>query len=275
MRVRGRRFPKEKPVEYSPVSVIMPVLNNLNWTRQCVESVYSKSAGREFEFIVIDNNSTDGTSKYLDQISTQHNNMRVIKNEQNIGVAPSWNQGVRESKYDYVCIINNDIIIQSDDWLFNMVKVLKKNPSVYWTSPRTCYSLDPKEVSYNPSHFEQLRYNREWSEYVVACCFACPKSIFDEDDMGMFDEDFDTKYYEDLDFISRILEKGKRVKMASSVLVYHGVGKTSTITPGGAQNKEIYMNRWKGKKGNILARQPGLDENGNPKKGIKHFESKR
>ena len=249
---------------YDPVSVIIPVMNNLEWTKQCLESVISNSRNREFEIIIIDNNSTDGTIEYLNEFAKNHSQVSIIQNENNIGVANSWNQGIKLAKYDYVCIINNDIKILMDDWLFEMQKTLKSNPNIYWTSPRTCYSLDLRKMSFKPSHYEQLAYGKNIDKYVVACCFMCPKSIFEE--IGYFDTGFEVKYYEDLDFIARILSLGKKVKMSDACLVYHGVGKTSRITAGGNDNEKYYQSKWGGTKFDILAMQPGRGA-----KGIKVF----
>lgn len=255
-------------ITYDAVSVIVPVLNNLDWTKQCLESAFPNSGNKEFEFIVIDNGSTDGTAEYLEEFAKTHPQLSVVKNEKNIGVAPAWNQGIKLAKYDYVCIINNDIKILTSDWLFEMQKVLKANPKIYWTSPRTCYSLDLKKISYKPSHYEQLIYGSSLDEYVVACCFMCPKKIFEE--IGFFDEKFEVKYYEDLDFIARILSLGNKVKMCHSCLIYHGVGKTSRITTGGENNENYYQSKWGDTKFDILAMQPGRGV-----KGIKKFVENR
>jgi len=250
-------------IPYVPVSIIIPVLNNLEWTKQCLESVFDTNA-RECEIIIIDNASTDGSLNYLESLKTNNKELRIISNPKNIGVAASWNQGIRESVYNYVCIINNDIKIFTKDWLYKMQSILANKISVYWTSPRTCYTLNPKKALFNPSHYEQLVYSAIRTDYVVACCFMCPKSIFNE--IGFFDENFEVKYYEDLDFIARILSSNKKVKMTRDVLIYHGVGKTSRTIAGGENNENYYQSKWGGTPYDILAMQPGRKI-----KSVKHF----
>ncbi len=240
---------------YEPVSIIIPLLNNLDWTKQCLESIDSKSRNRDYEIIIIDNGSNDGTIEYIEEYLRSHKNVTIVKNENNVGVAPAWNQGIKLAKNDYVCVINNDIKILMADWLFELQKVLKSRENIYWVSPRTCYSLDSKKLSFKPSHYEQLIYGSSQTDYVVACCFMCPKKIFNE--LGYFDEQFEVKYYEDLDYIARILSSGNKVKMCNSSLIYHGVGRTSRITTGGANNESYYQSKWGGTKYDILAMQPG------------------
>ena len=267
--MRRKSKQQNKEIEYKPVSIVMPVLNNLKWTKQCIESVFNNVNDRDLEFIIIDNASIDGTSEYIKKISKKYPQIVNVKNDKNVGVAASWNQGIRLSKHDYVCIINNDIKIFTPDWLYQMEKILKNNQNIYWTSPRTCYSLDPTKITLNPSHYEQLNYNKhDRRSYIVACCFMCPKKIFLDEEIGFFDEGFDVKYYEDLDFIARILSANKKVRMCESVLIYHGVGKTSRKTSGGENNENYYQEKWGGTKYDILSMQPGR-----AKKGIKHFDA--
>ena len=153
-----------------------------------------------------------------------------------------------------MCIVNNDIEVMTPDWLYEMQKVLDKSSVIYWVSPRTCYDTDMRKMSYKRTHYEQLAYGTDPNSYVVGCCFMCPKRIFSEDQMGLFDEKFDIKYYEDLDFINRILKEGKMVCMCQLAVVYHAVGVTSRSTPGGESNESYYNEKWEGTPYDILAR---------------------
>ena len=225
-------------LNYEPTSVIMPVLNQLEYTKKCIESI-QRNTSCEYEFIIIDNNSTDGTKEYLEELKNILPNLVVITNEENIGVAPAWNAGINIAKYNYLCIINNDIEILFLNWLENMQLLLKKNPNVYWTSPMTCYN-DARKPEFKKNHYEQLLYDHPYGrDYIVACCFMCPKQAFNE--LGLFDEKFEVKFYEDLDYLARILNAGKQIKMCKQALVYHAVGTTSRITAGGHGN-EAYFN---------------------------------
>lgn len=234
-----------------PVSIIMPVLNNLSYTEKAINSI-EKNTMNEYELIIIDNASTDGTEEYLKQKSEENDKIKIISNEKNLGVSKSWNLGVSLSEYDIVCIVNNDIEIMTPDWAYEMQKIISKNSHIYWVSPRTCYEKDSKRMTYKRTHYEQLAYGNNPDSYVVGCCFMCPKIAFSE--IGMFDEKFDIKYYEDLDYINRIMKAGKIVSMCNSVIVYHAVGATSRITPGGETNESYYKEKWGDTPYDILAR---------------------
>ena len=263
--MRSKSTPK---FDLKPVSIVIPVLNHIELTKNFLQSMSDKTSAH-YEMIIIDNNSTDGTKEFLNEISKNDPRVKIITNEKNIGVSASWNQGIKESQYEYVCFVNNDVEVLIPFWLREMQKTLNLNKNIYWTSPRTCYDKDMSNISYHASHYEQLFYGPNRLGYIVGCCFMCPSHIFNNDEIGLFDEKFDIKYYEDLDYINRILQNGKRVSMTPSSLVYHGVGRTSLITPGGGGNLSYYNEKWGNTQYNILAMQT------NREKGIKHFKSKK
>ena len=67
-----------------PISVIMPTYNtDLEMLKESVESILNQTF-RDFEFIIIDDGSTNGTDEYLNGI--QDNRVRIIKNLHNIGI---------------------------------------------------------------------------------------------------------------------------------------------------------------------------------------------
>ena len=249
-----------------PISIVMPVLGQSKYTQSFFETFY-KTVTEEYELIVINNGKDKETKDLLAEQVSKNTKIKVIENEENTGVSASWNQGIKESEYDYICIVNNDIEFLSMSWLSEMQKTIDKIPNVYWTSPTTSYTKDPKKQCFKIHHYEQLRYgnhmNDSFAPYIVGCCFMCPRKAFD--DIGLFDEDFDIKYYEDLDFINRILQSKNRLMMTRPALIYHAVGATSRITPGGGDNESYYKKKWGNSKFEILSKQP-------PRiKSAKHF----
>ena len=66
------------------LSIIIPVYNQIHYTSQCINDLY-KTVDDKVEIIIIDNGSTDGTSKHLSEL----NNLKVFVNLQNKGCAYS------------------------------------------------------------------------------------------------------------------------------------------------------------------------------------------
>jgi len=97
--------------EENELSIIIPTLNCFFYTKQLVESLF---AGVGKKLILIDNGSKDETRKYFETRKLIYND-RVILNDMNIGVAGSWNLGIRTAIRDYdsryFCLLNNDILL--------------------------------------------------------------------------------------------------------------------------------------------------------------------
>lgn len=83
------------------VSIIIPVFNKLNLTRQCLDSIQANTPHDLIEVIVVDNASTDGTLDFLKKWKGPFD-LRVIPNRKNQGFAKADNQGARIARGDYV-----------------------------------------------------------------------------------------------------------------------------------------------------------------------------
>jgi glycosyltransferase involved in cell wall biosynthesis len=70
------------------ISILTPVWNGLPYIRECVESVFSQEF-KDWEFIISDNGSTDGTRDYLDSLTDAR--VRIFKQEQNLGIQGNLN----------------------------------------------------------------------------------------------------------------------------------------------------------------------------------------
>lgn len=81
------------------VSVILPVHNGMPYLRQAVESILEQTFG-DFELIIVDDASTDDTTRYLDGLLDAR--VRVIHNEQNLGVARSLNKAISTARGAYI-----------------------------------------------------------------------------------------------------------------------------------------------------------------------------
>lgn len=85
------------------LSIIIPVYNEKDYIRRCLDSVYSNE---EVEIIVVDDGSTDGTSDILDEYSDRFRILRPTKS--NFGVAWARNAGLLEAEGDYITFLDSD-----------------------------------------------------------------------------------------------------------------------------------------------------------------------
>jgi len=107
------------PASQDLVSLVIPVYNQLHYTKQCLDSI-RRSTPPRYEIIVVDNGSLDGTREYL-----ASQDARVITNAVNLGCAKAWNQGVLASRGQIIGILNNDIVV-TPGWLENLIQFMDR-----------------------------------------------------------------------------------------------------------------------------------------------------
>ncbi len=192
------------------VSVVIPVYNQLAYTKQCLESIRRQS-DQPGEIIVVDNASTDGTKAFLEEAK-----VRLITNHSNLGCATAWNQGAQASRGEVVGILNNDVVV-TPGWLKNLLVFLEGSG----------HGIISPAAREGPLNYDLDRYAAEFtrrcaratrSEVYGACLFI-RREVFDT--IGLFDEGFRYGGCEDIDFIWRARRAGYTIGMTGSVLIHH------------------------------------------------------
>jgi GT2 family glycosyltransferase len=108
-------------------SVIIITYNSSEVIEECIRRVFEKNKRRSFEIIVIDNHSKDGTAEKVRSAFPQ-SNVRVIKNNINIGFARAVNQGVRLARGKYILLLNPDAFLVSEEPIDEMIRFLGTHP---------------------------------------------------------------------------------------------------------------------------------------------------
>ena len=101
-------------------SIVVVTLDGLVFTRLCLESLLASISPVDSEVVVIDNGSTDGSVRYLNELSGRDARVRVTCQNRNIGFAAAVNCGVALAHGDIVILLNNDTIV-IDGWLERIV----------------------------------------------------------------------------------------------------------------------------------------------------------
>tara|TARA_B100001769_G_C21985563_1_gene529771 strand:+ start:341 stop:940 length:600 start_codon:yes stop_codon:yes gene_type:complete len=88
------------------ISIIVPVYNREKYVGRCLRSLLSQSMGREnYEIIVVDDGSTDSTMKILKAFEDE---IKILKNDKNIGLPASLNLGIKNAKGKYIVRVDSD-----------------------------------------------------------------------------------------------------------------------------------------------------------------------
>lgn len=135
------------------VSVVMPAYNAENYIEDAVNSILNQTYGN-FEFIIIDDGSTDRTVEILKKFTDIR--IKLISHEQNEGNYPARNKGCRLAKGKYIAVMDADDIAFSER-LAIQVKYMEENPEVQLCGG--AYKLIGKNLTIvEPIQYEEIQY---------------------------------------------------------------------------------------------------------------------
>jgi GT2 family glycosyltransferase len=109
------------------LSVIIVSYNSEKYINSCLSSLKNQSY-KNFEIIIIDNNSSDKTLKYIEQTLGEDKYL-LLKQKENLGFATGNNIGIKYSNGKYICLLNPDVILEKD-YINNAVEFFKNNDKV-------------------------------------------------------------------------------------------------------------------------------------------------
>ena len=210
------------------VSVIIPNFNGEELLKDCLTSLKNQSF-KEFEIILVDNNSTDNSLEYIENNFPK---VRIIKLNKNFGFAKSINQGVKASKAKYVVFLNNDTEVEKN-WLKNLVECVDNHPEVISVNSKLLNFYNRKiidgmgilinEVGQARSIGWQQEDSGQYEEEQYIFGATGGASLFIREDfinLGMFDENY-FMYSEEVDFAFRAQFLGYKSIYYPKAVVFH------------------------------------------------------
>jgi GT2 family glycosyltransferase len=228
--VDGDRFP--------PVAVVIPTHNRRDDLLICVASVEALDYP-EYEIIVVDDGSTDGS---VTALRAEHPQLTVIALEGNAGAVAASNAGFRRALAGdaaYVLRLDSDTVL-APDFLSELVAVAEREPDVgalmgkiyYYDRPQQIWSLGARRKSWfydvenlgrdrfdSPTLAEITEVDYIWSTGLLLTRRALTET-------GGFDADFFV-YYEEMDLSERLRSAGFRLLMVPTARMWHRIGETS------------------------------------------------
>lgn len=106
------------------VSIIVPVYNTEVYIAECIESILSQTF-TDFELLLVDDGSTDGSGTICDFYQTKDSRVRVF-HQPNGGVSVARNHGVREAQGEWICYVDSDDEVKAD-YLKVMVEAISSD----------------------------------------------------------------------------------------------------------------------------------------------------
>lgn len=212
--------------QFPKVNIIVLNYNGRDCIKKCLASLFC-SPYPNFEVVVVDNNSTDGS---LELAKQNFSRATFIKNEQNLGFSAGNNVGIKyslEKMAEYVLLLNNDTEVEKN-CLNQLVKCALANKEVGILSP-LIFASEGKEVWFSGGKIDWLRmktaHNRELlgsdfsdSDFISGCAMLVRAEVFAK--IGLLDEDF-FLYWEDADFSVRAKKAGFSLLISANAHVRH------------------------------------------------------
>lgn len=181
-------------------SIVMSVYNGQPYLAQAIESML-KQTFRDFEFIIIDDNSTDGSQDVIRSFKDPR--IRFIQNEKNLGLAQSLNRGLDEARGNYIARMDADDISKPNR-LALQFEYLESHPGVGILGTLTNYIHGGWMVKdYRPTTTGAIRAYMLFANPMVHPAVCMRKSLIEAHGLR-----YDTTYSrsEDYDLWSRALE---------------------------------------------------------------------
>ncbi len=234
------------------VSIITPLFNRLELTRACQESLARTLAGWDYEWILIDDGSTDGTRDYLRALPDD-GRVRVVLNGEPRGYAANNNLGVGLARAPLLCLLNNDTLL-TPGWLEPMARLagllpdagcvgnVQREPIGGLIDHAGIY-FDLEAGTHHAAKNEAVAPREDYLQWpaVTAACCVVRRQVFLE--VGGFDEVF-RNGGEDVDFCLRAGVRGYRHFVANRSVIYHHVSASPGRTLHQAKNEQIFRERW-------------------------------
>ena len=211
------------------ISFVIPLHNHLPHTQEMLTSLLaSLPADLDFEVILVDDASSDGTAAWLRKLS--HPRVRAVFNPENLGYAASNNQGVAEARGEILGLLNNDLIF-SPGWLEPMLHLLNDPMARFGLLGNVQRRVVDGEIDHAgvglnlKGQFEHLTTLPPDAEHAVVswvtgACVLIRRDLFEA--LG----GFDTRYRngcEDIDLCFRVQQAGKQVGIAYNSVIRHHV----------------------------------------------------
>ena len=211
------------------VSVIIVNTNERQHLSRCLPSLMA-STFPNFEVIVVDNASEDGSVEYLNR---EFPEVRVLESDVNLGYAGANNTGFVAASGNYVVVLNPDTVVE-ENWLSELVDAMSKHEGVALATPKILTMRDGtinacgNEISFTgltacrgygeqPNEYSSI----EYVSAVSGAAFCITRSALEI--LGGFDESL-FLYYEDTDLSLRALLAGYQCLFVPQAVVHHDYG---------------------------------------------------
>jgi GT2 family glycosyltransferase len=216
------------------ISVIVVNYNGFRFLEPCLSSLVSQNF-REFEIILVDNGSSDGSADYVRQ---HFSSVRIVETGKNLGFAGGANAGIAVARGNLILTLNNDIVADPS-FLEEIQKPMLRDPAIGMCAAKmllpdgriysTGINIFRSGVAIDRDIFRPDTGTCDEENEVFGPCAGAAlyrRSMLDE--IGLFDEDF-FLYMEDVDLAFRSQLSDWKCRYVPTARVIHEYGGTAGV----------------------------------------------
>lgn len=226
----------EVPQDEPLVSIIIPSKDHTDLLDQCLRSIFEKTTYRNFEVIIVENNSTDPrTFDYYETAANRHpKNLRIIYWEAEFNFSKLMNFGASRAKGEYLLLLNNDTEVISPEWIERLLGIASRK-DVGVVGARLYYPDDTIQhagvcvTGSAAGHLGRGLFKGNWGYFalhdaeqnlsaVTAACMMTKREVFER--TGGWTEELSVAF-NDIDFCLKAREQGYLVVYTPEVELYH------------------------------------------------------
>lgn len=218
------------------VSILIPNKDHKKDLEKCITSIQKKSTWKNFEIVIIENNSTEPeTFACYEALKRQYSNVRIVTWQGEFNYSAINNFGAAHGEGDYFLLLNNDTEVITPDWLERMLGYCQRE-DVAITGAKLYYpdnTVQHAGIVVGMGGFTGhilTGCSRDYSGYmgrlkaaqdmsaVTGACLMVKREVFES--LGGLDESFAVAL-NDVDFCLRARELGKLVVFVPEAELYH------------------------------------------------------
>ncbi|ACL22188.1 glycosyl transferase family 2 [Desulfitobacterium hafniense DCB-2] len=207
-------------------SIVVTGYNRLHKTKYCVECILKYTRDVDYELILVDNGSDDGTLDFFQ--SVPYENKTIIRMTQNKGATLPFKYYINILKGKYIVNISNDIYV-TQNWLSNLLKCYQSDPKIGFVEPVSSNVSNLQEVDLGFSDFDDMQkkaaaFNQsdpaKWEERLrlISVINVFLRDVLDN--VGINDAAYFYDFIED-DLCARIRRMGYKLVLCRDTWICH------------------------------------------------------
>lgn len=234
--------------------VIIPIYNSPDWLALCVEAAERSDLSKCIGNIYLVNDcSNNETVKCIYELKNKYTNIIVLKNTQNLGFVKTCNKGLKETKEDFIMLLNSDCLL-AEDTTAKLLRQMEADEEIGLICP---LSNNAANLSIDlPSKLDYIKMDKLLRSYflgknfeactIVGNCMVISRKCYDK--IGGLDESYGFGYGEETDYQFRAQEVGFKALVAIDTYVFHksqvSFGDSELLNQQKQKNRALFFSRW-------------------------------